>query len=142
MLLYATGEDLTNWLGEDPDTDANIDSMLRKASLLVGRACRNDLYDLYDVDNAGKPRDTDLVEAMRDAVCAQVEYWVLAGVNPTAGASGVGRVKVETTVDGATVKYDTTGVVAAAQSAVSSIDDLTSEAIAILRNAGLASGLV
>lgn len=139
MLLYATGEDLTNWLGEDPDTDANIDSMLRKASSLVGRACRN---DLYDVDTAGKPRDTDLVEAMRDAVCAQVEYWVLAGVNPTAGASGVGRVKVETTVDGATVKYDTTGVVAAAQSAVSSIDDLTSDAIAILRNAGLASGLV
>lgn len=137
MLLYATEADLGTWIGEEPETDPK--PLIRKASILVGNACRN---DLYDVDNAGKPRDPDLVEAMRDAVCSQVEYWIVAGINPTAGAGGVGLVKVEKTVDGATVKYDTTGVVAAVQSAVASLNSLTGDAIAILRNAGLASGLV
>lgn len=137
MLLYATTADVTAWIGEDPDVDPT--GMIRKASILVGQACRN---DLYDVDGAGKPSDPDLVEAMRDAVCAQVDYWVAAGVNPAQGSAGLGRVKTEMTVDGATVKYDTTGVVAAAQEAAASIDSLNGDALAILRNAGLASGLV
>lgn len=137
MLLYATTADVTTWIGEDLDTD--VTAMIRRASILVGNACRN---DLYDVDGAGKPSDPDLVEAMRDAVCAQVDYWVAAGINPAKGAGGLALAKTEMTVDGATVKYDTTGVVAAAQEAAASIDSLTGDALAILRNAGLASGLV
>lgn len=137
MLLYATKDDVTTWVGEEPDVD--VTAMIRKASILVGHACRNDLYTL---DGAGKPSDPDLVEAMRDAVCAQVDYWVAAGINPSAGAGGVGLVKTEMSVDGATVKYDTTGVVAASQAAAASIDGLTCDAVALLRNAGLASGLV
>ncbi|MDV6309910.1 head-tail connector protein [Gordonia amicalis] len=137
MLLYATTADVTTWVGEDPDVD--VTPMIRKASILVGNACRN---DLYDVDGAGKPSNPDLVEAMRDAVCAQVEFWVAAGVNPAKGAGSLALVKTEMTVDGATVKYDTTGVVAAAQEAAASIDSLTGDALAVLRAAGLASGLV
>lgn len=136
MLLYATGEDLTNWLGEDPDTDASIDPMLRKASILVGRACRN---DLYDVDNAGKPSDPDLVEAMRDAVCTQVEQWVAAGYDVIAGPGGQAPRKTTVAVDGASYSTDAYLTNAARDEAMGA---LNADAIAILRNAGLASGLV
>lgn len=137
MLLYATKADVVTWLGEEPDAD--IDLHIRHASLLVARACRN---DLYNVDAAGKPEDDDLVDAMRDAVCAQVEYWLAAGINPAAGAGGIGKVATEKTVDGVTIKYDTTSVIAASEQAADSIRCLVDAAYTILRNAGLATGIV
>lgn len=137
MLVYATGDELATWM--DADAPDNATALLRQASILVGRACRN---DLYDVDSSGKPSDPDLVEAMRDAVCAQAEYWVAAKVNPIAGAGGVVGVITEVTLDGATRKADTTAAVAAATEAATSTTTLGSVALSILRNAGLASSYV
>lgn len=137
MLVYATAAELATWM--DADAPDNATALLRQASILVGRACRN---DLYDVDGSGKPSDPDLVEAMRDAVCAQAEYWVVAKVNPIAGAGGVVGVITEVTLDGATRKADTTAAVAAATEAVTSTTILGSVALSILRNAGLASSYV
>jgi hypothetical protein len=138
-IVYATDDALTDWIGVTPDTSQDVPTLLRQASILVGRACRN---DLYDVDSSGKPSDPDLVEAMRDATCAQVEAWLAVGVDPVAGVGGLTAVKTETTVDGATVKYDTVAVAAAAQAKVASVDTLNPTALAILRSVGLASGLV
>lgn len=137
MILYATEDDVTNWLDETPE--ASLGPLIRQASIWVGRACRN---DLYDVNPNGTPKDDDLAEAMRDAVCAQVEVWIASDVNPTAGAAGVVAVKTETTVDGATWKYDATAIGQAAAARAEAATCLSESALAILRNAGLASGLV
>ncbi|AZG43448.1 hypothetical protein [Gordonia insulae] len=139
MIVYATNAELVTWIGSEPDTD-DVDRMLRQASILVGRACRNDLYDTVP---SGKPSDDDLAAAMRDATCAQVEQWIEAGVTAVAaGAAGIAMVKTETTVDGATWKYDPASVAAATQARIDSTIRLCTTALAVLRNVGLASGLV
>ncbi len=134
MLLYATEDDLGNWIGEEPEADPK--PLIRKASILVGNACRN---DLYDVDNAGKPSDPDLVEAMRDAVCAQVEQWVKAGYDVIAGPGGQASRKTTVAVDGASYSTDAYLTATARDQAMTT---LNADALVILRNAGLASGLV
>ncbi|MBY4571247.1 hypothetical protein ACN95_14600 [Gordonia sihwensis] len=103
VLIYATAADIETWLGETPDADKPIARMLRQASIMVGRACRN---DLYDVDSAGKPTDPDLLEAMRDATCAQVEVWLSLGIDPAGGLAAMEPQITSTSVDGGSVSYD------------------------------------
>lgn len=134
MLLYANLGDITAWLGEDPDTD--VAPLLRKASLLVARACRN---DLYDTDSAGKPADDDLVDAMRDAVCAQVDKWLAAGYDVIAGPGGQPARKTTVAVDGASYSTDAYLTNNARDAAMTNLCD---DSLTILRNAGLATGIV
>lgn len=71
--MYATAEALTAWLGYQPPANAEV--LLTRASLVI-----DDLLVgvRYDVDGDSLPTDTDVAEALSDAVCAQVAWWLAA----------------------------------------------------------------
>jgi hypothetical protein len=131
MLVYATPDELTTFLGEAaPD---NADRLLRGASGLVRSATR---AALYDVTSTGMPSDPDIAEAFRDATCAQAAEWISSGVNPAAGtspgtpkASGIG---------GANVQWDSPGGLTPEQT----LTQLIPDAVWYLDSAGLLSGTV
>jgi hypothetical protein len=132
VLVYATVDDLADWLTELPDDDqAKI--LIRYASQLVRRATANDIYDTYP---SGLPVDLDIAEALRDATCAHVSMWFLAGVNPAAGVVGREVLIKSQTADGGSVTY---GDGVSAEEIERSLTRLSPAALAILRNAGLAS---
>ena len=71
---YATTAELAEWLGADAPEDA--ERLLRRASELLDAA----VYGAYAVDSAtGLPADPDAAAALRDAACAQVEFWTEVG---------------------------------------------------------------
>jgi hypothetical protein len=71
---YATSAELAEWLGTAPPADAG--RLLRRASELLDAT----VYGAYAVDAAtGLPADPDAAAALRDAACAQVEFWVEVG---------------------------------------------------------------
>lgn len=141
MIVYATKTDLIGWLGETPDhDDTYLTRLLRHASMLVGRACRS---DLYDADPNGLPEDPDLLEAMVEATCAQTETWLAAGVDPTDGGISNAVTAVATTeIDDARVTYDPSDVISAAKAARRTTTSLCLTAYEILRSAGLATAHV
>jgi len=57
----------------DPPVD--LDRMLERASELIDDHLRR---AVYDVDDDGAPTDDDDIAALRDATCAQVEFWMAA----------------------------------------------------------------
>ncbi|WP_280357078.1 hypothetical protein [Nocardia otitidiscaviarum] len=132
MLVYAVPDDLADWLTDLPTTAAAT-QLIRFASQLVRSATR---CDLYDTDPAGLPVDLDIAEALKNATCAQAAQWHLAGIDPAAGT--VGRdVAIKTqTADGGSVTY---ADAPSAQEIAASLKTLSSAALLILRNAGLAS---
>lgn len=73
MPTYATASDLTAWTGTAAPDDA--DRKLKRASEIIDAAL---LTAYYATDNTGAATDTVIVAALRDATCAQVEFW-LAG---------------------------------------------------------------
>jgi hypothetical protein len=81
--VYATTADLANYLEAAPPEGAR--RLLRRASRRVDDAL---LTALYDVDTAGMPTDPLVITALRDATCAQVEYWATSGADP-GGADAV-----------------------------------------------------
>lgn len=135
-LAYASEADLTTYTGEP--APAGAARLLREAAALVRFATRN---DLYDVQPSGLPSDDDLREAMRDATCAQVEYWTLAGLDPIGGDITAAAPIRATEVDAAKVEYDTAGQasVAAMTAKAAAVRSLCQQAYQILRNVGLAS---
>lgn len=134
-LAYADTDDLAQYTGEV--APAGAARLLREAAALVRFATRN---DLYDVQPSGLPSDDDLREAMRDATCAQVEYWIAAGVDPVAGNPGGSSSVANVEVDGAKVQYSADpGETAASAARAASITSLVGPAYAILRSVGLAS---
>jgi hypothetical protein len=71
---YATAADLAEWLGTEAPADA--ERLLRRASELLDAT----VYGAYAVDSlTGLPADPDAAAALRDAACAQVEFWVEVG---------------------------------------------------------------
>lgn len=134
MLIYADTGDLETWTGETaPD---NAATLLREASILVGSACRADLYDTLP---SGLPADDALADAMRDACCAHAGYWAANGIDPAKGADGIPIVVTASSIDGASVS--TNGGDKAAE-ALASLSKLRPNALTILRLAGLASSWV
>ena len=129
MLVYADEADLSTHVTELPD---NADVLLRFASVLVRRATR---FDVYDVTPAGMPDDPWVIDAFRDATCAQAAMWAQNGIDPSSGAAGVDGGVESSSIAGGTVKYDTSHVDAAR----ASIDTLSPMALAVLRAEGLAS---
>jgi len=67
---YATADDLAAWLGRDAPADA--DRLLARASALLDGV----VYVSFAVDESGLPCDVEAAAALRDAACAQVEFWL------------------------------------------------------------------
>lgn len=135
MIVYATTEQLSDWM-DDSQEEASVKPLLRKASGLVRKAIRNDLYDTLP---SGLPEDDDLTEALREATCAQVEVWLAAGITSVAGTAGVEPEVVSSSIDGASLSFDVASRVAARQEIAGC---LSVDALDILRAAGLASAAV
>lgn len=134
VLVYADAAALTAWTGQAPP--ANAAQLLRSASMLITTAT---VASVYGVDDAGLPSDAKVLEAFKDATCAQVAYWVGAGVDPAAGGIstkapvrgkglGSGRVEYDTAVSGSVTAFQAKRAAAAT---------LCSEAFIILHQAGI-----
>ncbi|MER8219694.1 hypothetical protein ABTZ58_03670 [Streptomyces sp. NPDC094143] len=68
--VFATVEQYEAYTGTS--APANASRLLARASRLVSAATK---AALYDTDASGYPSDPDVLEAFRDATCAQVEVW-------------------------------------------------------------------
>lgn len=101
---YATLEDLARWLGlfdalGEPDPTQlppqATERMLSRASAQIQRAT---VTSVYNADEAGLPEDDDIVDAFRDATCAQVEAWLESGdehgTQPTPTSVKIGSVAI------------------------------------------------
>ena len=86
---YATTAELAAWLGTDAPPDS--ERLLSRASELLDAT----VYVAYAVDSAtGLPADPDAAAALRDAACAQVEFWIEVGeVHDLDGGAG-GQVSI------------------------------------------------
>jgi hypothetical protein len=80
--VYATSADYTQWSGQAAPSD--IERLLARASEDIDDAL---IAAVYDTDGSDMPTDPEVVDAMRDAVCAQVEYQQETGDTGT-GAAG------------------------------------------------------
>lgn len=82
--IYATAADYLAFTGQTPP--AGIEAQLARAA----RFLDSEVFRLcwYDVDAGGLPSNPLVLAAFRDAVCAQVAWWVELG--DSTGAAGVG----------------------------------------------------
>lgn len=82
--VYATLSDYRDWSG---DSTADLsDALLRRASLAIDS---NLIGSFYDVDDdTGLPTKTKVIEALRDATCAQAEWYDEIGDTTGSGAAG------------------------------------------------------
>ncbi|MEX5711823.1 hypothetical protein AB1484_26905 [Parafrankia sp. FMc6] len=92
--VYATPADLTAYTGATSPPD-NALVQLRGASLLIRHMTRE---AIYAVDTTGRPTDSAVAAAMRDATCAQAAYWAETG-DPQGAQAGyqtvaIGRVSM------------------------------------------------
>lgn len=71
--VYATADDVIDWLGDYPP--ANVDTLITRASLIVDELL---IGVRYAVDTNSMPTDTTVIQALKDAVCAQIAWWVSA----------------------------------------------------------------
>lgn len=78
---YATTGELAAWLEDAVPKKAG--RMLRRASRYVDTLIR---CAVYDVDEHAMPTDPAVAAALRDATCAQVEWWDETGDEGTGGA--------------------------------------------------------
>ena len=67
---YATPAEVSDWLG-DVTVPADLTRLIKRASELIDAKVRA----TYPVDTTGAPTDTVVDDALRDAVCAQIEQW-------------------------------------------------------------------
>lgn len=81
--VYATEDDYKTWTGDDTATATT--AQLRNASLVVDELLAT---AVYDVDEDDLPTDDAVIEALRDATCAQLEWWNETGDTSGVGASG------------------------------------------------------
>jgi len=140
--VYATPQQLAEWIGAEPPADAA--QLLRSASLLIDREL---LTAVYPTTTDGLPRDEGVAQVLADAVCAQAAAWAALGIDPTKGAADEPQTNkvVRKTLATATIEYDrgssqdrVTYAAARQQAAV----DLAPEAQQILASAGLLGGRV
>jgi hypothetical protein len=81
-MVYATAEELAAYTGQPAPADAT--RLLARASEDIEDAL---LTAIYDTDDAGAPTDPDIIAALSEATCAQVEYQQATGDDGT-GAAG------------------------------------------------------
>lgn len=78
MTAYATAAQLTAFLAEDtevPPSDAEIERLLQRATDLLDEH----ICGAWTPDDDDLPDDATIATAFANAVCAQVEFWLLAG---------------------------------------------------------------
>ncbi|MBA9003736.1 hypothetical protein [Thermomonospora cellulosilytica] len=94
MPTYATPADLGELLAPAP-APANAARLLARASRIIARET---LCAVYDVDQAGLPTSQTLKDALRDATCEQVAYWLETGRDEGIGTGytsvGIGSVNL------------------------------------------------
>lgn len=80
--IYATAGDYSTWSG-----DATVPSaaLLARASSVVDEVL---IGAVYAVDSAEQPTDSAAIEALRDATCAQVQWFIDQGDTAGIGAGG------------------------------------------------------
>lgn len=83
MRIFATQQDYRDFTG-DPEATAST-RLLRLASVMVSQATR---LAVYETDDQHMPTDQRVRDAMRDAVCAQVEWWDEHDDETGSGAGG------------------------------------------------------
>ena len=136
MRIYATTSDLTEWMDPKP-IPANAASLLRSASNLVRSETKT---AFYATNTAGEPTHPDIVEAFRDAVCAQAQFWADMKVDPSLGAAGVAPLAAAKSIGGASIQYST--YVSTAEARANAAGVLGPDAFYALEQAGLLSGQV
>lgn len=99
MRTYATESDVEQWLEKPP---TNTKALLQHASLMVEQATR---LDVYGVDADGYPINSDIKDAFRDAVCAQITMWHTTGLDPFKGHTGQQAQIASQSVPGGSVSY-------------------------------------
>ncbi|MEE4598223.1 hypothetical protein V2J94_41380 [Streptomyces sp. DSM 41524] len=82
--VYAAAADLQDYTGQAPPADA--DQLLTRATRMLEAQVLRMCW--YDVDADGMPTNATVLEAIRRAVCAQVQWWGELG--DSIGAAGVG----------------------------------------------------
>ena len=90
---YATVAELTEFTGTQAPAQAI--RLLTRASEVLD----DHVITRYDVDTDGLPTDSDTAAALRDAACAQVEYWAEVGEDHDIGslfnrAAGLGHLSL------------------------------------------------
>lgn len=138
MPVYATSEDLSEWTGAA--APAAVERLLRQASRLVRRATLTAVYETNPATDL--PVEPDVLDAFRDATCAQVEAWVALDIDPSAGPAGAAAAPIpqSSSILGATVNYAVSLTLGDARAAAAR--DLSGEAYDILTEAGLVHGRV
>lgn len=134
MLLFASADDVERFAGMANPPGVNVEKLLRRASGMVQHAVR---FARFEVAPSGLPSDPDVMDAMRDATCAQVDYWIVNDIDPT--DAGTTAVVSKTSLDGASLDYDVAGARAAHETAA---NIMCTESHMILANAGLIGGAV
>lgn len=124
--VYATQADYQQWTGDNAATVAP--SVLARASRLIDRAL---VGAVYVVDSQGLPTDTPITEALRDAVCAQIEWW-----DETGDTTGIGAASQFASAAIASANY-TRAQGAAAGDGKGVTDRLSADALDVLVTAGL-----
>lgn len=90
--VYATVAEYEAYPGGTSPAPAGTDIRLVQASRMLDRQVLR--YCAYDVDSAGMPTHPLVIEALRDAVCAQVAWWGQVGDPSGADAVGWGSVSI------------------------------------------------
>lgn len=138
MIPYATRDELAEFVAAEdlPDSDDAV-RLIAAASRMVSAATRG---DRYDTDPTGRPTDAFTIAALRDATCLQAAYWAANGIDPTKGAAGIAPSLKSSSVDGASITYESAGVTVT--EAAESMTHLIPAAFDALRDEGMATGLV
>lgn len=136
MRIYATETELAEWPGIET-LPGNAASLLRSASGLVRQETRT---AIYTTDTAGFPSVPMIRDAFRDAVCAQVKFWMDHKIDPSLGAAGVAPLAASKSIGGASIQYST--YVSTAQARADAAGTLGPEAWYILADAELLGGEV
>lgn len=134
VLVYASTTDLTSWT--QLPAPANAAALLRSASLLVRSST---MSAIYTTDDSGAPTDTKVLQAFKDATCAQASYWAAAGIDPSSGGISTAAPVRSKRLGSGGIDYDTSAATSAAtlQTKMAAAATLCGEARLLLQQAAV-----
>lgn len=130
-LIYATTADLTAWM-QPTSIPTNATQLLRTASMAVREATES---AFYAADTTGMPTDPVILQAFKDATCAQAAALATQDINPLAGGALLDGVESSVGLLSGRITYAGTDQVLSGKKQV--IGGLVREAYLILRQAGI-----
>jgi hypothetical protein len=132
-VAYATEHDYATWTGQPVAPDGTHRRLTRASafidSVLVGA--------VYPVDDDGLPTLAAHIDALRDAACAQVEFWSVSGDEDGTGTAGLWDSVSIGSVRLARFPLMFRGASGMAGPGMSAANQLAPQAANVLRNAGL-----